>query len=125
MLYYADDIVETGTRCPQTVIQADNKLSRRQSLFHAAAAIVADSLSLTSRRVYDCTFRAWCKFADKHDISTDDVSYIHVREFINEAAVAKTTRQNRLSHMRKLLEALAIADRERYEPHYQAVKSFS
>ena len=109
---------------PQIVIQTDNELASGKSLFHAAAAIVADSLSLTSRRVYDCTFRAWCKFADAHDISTDDVSYIHVREFINEAAVAKTTRQNRLSHMRKVLEALAIADRERYEPHYQAVKSF-
>ena len=109
---------------PQIVIQADNELATGKSLFHAAAAIVADSLSLTSRRVYDCTFRAWCRFADTNDISTDDVSYIHVREFINEAAVAKTTRQNRLSHMRKVLEALTIADRERYEPHYQAVKSF-
>lgn len=109
---------------PGIVTQADNALLAEKSLFHAAAAIVADSLSLTSRRVYDCTFRAWCIFADDREISRDDVSYIHVREFINEAAVAKSTRQNRLSHMRKVLEALTIADRERYEPHYQAVKSF-
>ena len=108
----------------QIVIQAGNELATGKSVFHAAAAIVADSLSLTSRRVYDCTFRAWCQFADAHDISADDVSYIYVREFINEAAVAKTTRQNRLSHMRKVLEALTIADRDHYEPHYQAVKSF-
>ena len=80
---------------PQIVIQADNELATGKSLFHAAAAIVADSLSMTSRRVYDCTFRAWCQFADAHDISADDVSYIHVREFINEATLAKTTRQNR------------------------------
>ena len=108
----------------QIVIQADNKLAGGQSLFHAAAAIVADSLSLTSRRVYECTFRAWNEFVDEHGYSIDDVSYIHVRKFINEATVAKTTRQNRLSHMRKVLEALTIADRERYEQHYQAVKSF-
>ena len=108
----------------QIVILADNELTTGKSLFQAATAIVADSLSATSRRVYDCTFRAWCKFADEHGYSRDDVSYLHVREFINEAAVAKTTRQNRLSHMRKVLEALTIADRERYEPHYQAVKSF-
>ncbi len=85
---------------------------------------MADSLSLTSRRVYYRTFRAWCRFADGRDISTDDVSYLHVREFLNEASLATTTRQNRLSHMRKVLEALTVADRERYEQHYQAVKSF-
>ncbi len=28
-------------------------------LFHHATAAVADSLSPTSRQVYDCTFRAW------------------------------------------------------------------
>ena len=108
----------------RTIVHPDNNLATGQVLFHAAAAIVADSLSSTSRRVYDCTFRAWCAFADTRGISIDDLSYIHVREFINEAAVAKTTRQNRLSHMRKVLEALTIADRERYEQHYQAVKSF-
>ena len=81
---------------------------------------MADSLSLTSRRVYYRTFRAWCRFADGRDISTDDVSYLHVREFLNEASLAKTTRQNRLSHMRKVLEALTVADRERYEQHYQS-----
>ena len=108
----------------QIVIQADNELSGGQALFHAATAIVADCLSLTSRRVYGCTFRAWRNFAIMRGISVDDVSYIHVREFINEATVAKTTRQNRLSHMRKILEALTIANRDRYEQHYQAVKSF-
>ena len=109
---------------PQIIVHFDNNLAAGQSLFHAAAEIVADSLSLTSRRVYDCTFRAWCNFAITRGISVDDVSYIHVREFINEATLAKTTRQNRLSHMRKILEALTIADRDRYEQHYQAVKSF-
>ncbi|MCY3781641.1 MAG: hypothetical protein OXG78_15105 [Chloroflexi bacterium] len=38
--------------------------------------------------------------------------------------MSKTTRQNWLSHMCKALEALSIADRERYERHYQGVKSF-
>ena len=56
--------------------------------------------------------------------SCDDVTYAHVRAFIYQADLAKTTRQNRLSHMRKVLEALSIADRERYERHYQGVKSF-
>lgn len=108
----------------QIIAQTHKGLATEDSLFHAAAVVVADGLSLTSRRVYHCTFRAWRSFAAEHGISIDDVSYIHVRKFINEASIAKTTRQNRLSHMRMVLEALTIADRERYEQSYQAVKSF-
>ena len=108
----------------QIITQTRNDLLSGESQFRSAAAIVADGLSLTSRRVYGCTYRAWGSFAEERGFSIDDVSYIHVRKFINEAAVAKTTRQNRLSHMRKVLEALSIADRNRYEQHYQAVKSF-
>ena len=43
--------------------------------------------------------------------------------FINEADVAKSTRQNRLSHMRKLLDLLAVED-SGYRQHHEAVKSF-
>ena len=108
----------------EIIIHPGGELANESPLFHRAAAIVADSLSPTSRRVYDCTFRAWCKFGDEQGFSIDDVTYVHVRAFIYQADLAKTTRQNRLSHMRKVLEALAIADRERYEQHFQAVKSF-
>lgn len=37
--------------------------------------------------------------------------------------MAETARQYRHSHMRKVLEALAIADRERYEQHFEAARS--
>ena len=97
------------------IVRSSGELSSQLPLFHRAAAVVADSLSPTSRRVYDCTFRAWRKFADEQGFSIDDVTYAHVRAFIYQADLAKTTRQNRLSHMRKVLEALSIADRERYE----------
>lgn len=85
------------------IVRSSSELSSELPLFHRAAAVVADSLSSTSRRVYDCTFRAWCKFADEQGFSTDDVTYAHVRAFIYEADPAKMTRQNRLSHMRKVL----------------------
>jgi len=106
------------------IVRSNSELSSQLPLFHRAAAVVADSLSPTSRRVYDCTFRAWCVFADEQGFSSDEVTYAHVRAFIYQADLAKTTRQNRLSHMRKVLEALSIADRERYERHFQGVKSF-
>lgn len=109
---------------PQNITYHSAKLSTSQFLFQAAAAVVADSLSPTSRRVYACTFRAWQKFTEENGIGIDEVNYIHLREFINDADVARSTRRNRLSHMRKILEALSIADKDRYEQHYQAVKAF-
>ena len=109
---------------PDIIVRSSSKLASELPLFHRATAVVADSLSPTSRRVYDCTFRAWRKFADEQRFSIDEVTYAHVRAFTYQADLAKTTRQNRLSHMRKVLEVLSIADRERYERHYQGVKSF-
>ena len=52
-----------------------------------------------------------------------NVTFDNIRAFINQADVAKSTRQNRLSHMHKLLELLAVAD-PGYRQHYEAVKSF-
>ena len=94
-----------------------------QSIFDKAVAIVLDTLSPTSRRVYHRTYRAWCQFATEHGFDVMDLTLDNIRAFIHEADVAKTTRQNRLSHMRKLLELLAIGDGH-YRQHYNAVKSF-
>ena len=93
------------------------------SIFDKAVAIVLDTLSPTSRRVYLRTYRAWTKFANDHSFDVMALTLDNIRAFIHEADVAKTTRQNRLSHMRKLLELLAIGDGH-YRQHYNAVKSF-
>ncbi len=87
----------------EIIIRLDSALASQLPLFHQPAAIVADSLSPTSRRVYDCNFLAWPKFAGEQGFNINDVSYGHVRSFIHEADLAKTTRQNRLGHMCKLL----------------------
>ena len=94
-----------------------------QTIFDRTVAIVLDTLSPTSRRVYGRTYRAWRQFAVEHDFDVMALTFDNIRAFIHEADVAKTTRQNRLSHMRKLLELLAIGD-EGYRQHYDAVKSF-
>ena len=74
------------------IVRSRGELSSASPLFHRAAAVVADSLSATSRWVYDCTFCAWGIFADEQDFSSDDVTYAHVRAFIYRADLAKTTR---------------------------------
>ena len=94
-----------------------------QTTFDRTVAIVLDTLSPTSRRVYGRTYRAWRQFAAEHGFDVMALTFDNIRAFIHEADVAKTTRQNRLSHMRKLLELLAIGDGG-YRQHYNAVKSF-
>ena len=95
----------------------------QQTTFDRTVAIVLDTLSPTSRRVYGRTYRAWRQFATEHGFDVMALTFDNIRAFIHEADVAKTTRQNRLSHMRKLLELLAIGDGG-YRQHYDAVKSF-
>ena len=94
-----------------------------QTTFDRTVAIVLDTLSPTSRRVYGRTYRAWRQFAAEHGYNVMALIFGNIRAFIHVADVAKTTLQNRLSHMRKLLELLAIGD-EGYRQHYDAVKSF-
>ena len=94
-----------------------------QAIFDRTVAIVPDTLSPSNRRVYHRTYRAWWQFAAEHGFDVMALTFDNIRTFIHEADVAKTTRQNRLSHMRKLLELLAIGD-EGYRQHHNAVKSF-
>ncbi len=107
----------------QTIIPRTDHDLAQQSIFDKAVAIVLDTLSPTSRRVYLRTYRAWTKFANDHSFDAMALTLDNIRAFIHEADVAKTARQNRLSHMRKLLELLAIGDGH-YRQHYSAVKLF-
>ena len=108
---------------PQAITPRTDHDLAEQSIFDNAVAIVLDTLSPTSRRVYHRTYRAWCQFATEHSFAVMELTLDNIRAFIHEADVAKTTRQNRLSHMRKLLELLAVGDGH-YRQHYNAVKSF-
>ena len=101
----------------------DHELTGPETTFDRVVSIVLDTLSPTSRRVYYRTYRAWRQFATEHSFDVMALTLDNIRAFIHEADVAKSTRQNRLSHMRKLLELLAIGDGH-YRQHYNAVKSF-
>lgn len=91
--------------------------------FDRLTSIVCNALSENSRRVYQHTYRQWQTFARGQGASPLDLTFELVTAFVNESNVARSTRQNRLSHIRKLLELLAIAD-ETAARHFQAVKTF-
>ena len=84
-------------------ITIDIRSTETADSFERAIEIICDSLSVSSRRVYQNTYRAWRAFSAAHAFAVMDVTFDNIRAFINQADVAKSTRQNRLSHMRKLL----------------------
>lgn len=92
--------------------------------FTLAATHLMDKLSETSQRVYQYTFREWIRFAGENGFAPAAITFITLRAFINETDIATSTRQNRLSHMRQVLAALSILDRDTYQRHYEAVNFF-
>lgn len=98
--------------------------SQAQATFEQATGIISQTLSHTSQRVYQRTYTAWLAFCEQHDLNPLSVTLENVSEFIHGGTLAKTTRQNRLSHMRKLAQLLALSGNEQAERHYQAIKHF-
>ena len=89
---------------------------------HTAAGYVFQSLSESSRRVYERTYSTWADFARDNSFDPLALSYDNVAAFINQADVAKTTRSNRLSHIRKLVKVMAQFD-TRYQRHHDAINA--
>ena len=54
-----------------------------QSIFDKAVAIVLDTLSPTSRRVYFRTYRAWTQFAIERGFDVMELTFDNIRGFIH------------------------------------------
>lgn len=91
--------------------------------FDDAVQIVLGTLAPTSARVYQHTYSAWQDFAAAGGFDSGALTFANVDAFVNQADVRKSTRQNRLSHMRKLLKLFAIGSDDARR-HYQAVSAF-
>ena len=91
--------------------------------FDDAVRIILKALAPSSRRVYLHTYNAWLDFAANHGFDGMALTLANIDAFVNQADVARSTRQNRLSHMRRLQELFAIDGGEAAK-HYAAVKRF-
>lgn len=94
-----------------------------EACFETLTALITSNLAPASRRIYEHTFRQWCYFAAARGIGACDMTFDAVNDFVNAADVGKSTRQNRLSHIRKALEILAIANPDEFGQHYALVKA--
>ena len=98
--------------------------NQAHATFEQATGIISQTLSHTSQRVYLRTYSTWLAFCEQHNLNPLSVTLENVSEFIHGGTLAKTTRQNRLSHMRKLAQLLALSGDVELERHYRAIKHF-
>jgi integrase len=68
--------------------------------------ILLYGLSDTSKRQYEHTINAWLSFCQQRNLSFADMNAENLIPFLEAAGLSRSTRQNRLSHMRKLLQTL-------------------
>ena len=71
-----------------------------------AIGIVTYNLSDTSRRQYVLTFRKWMAFCAENGLHPAQMTAGNIIRFLDSDNLAHRTKQARLSHLRKLLEAL-------------------
>lgn len=75
-----------------------------------ALALVFGSLSDTSKRQYLHTFKKWIAFCADNQLSVYDLSARNLLAFLHSEPLAHSTRQARLSHLRKLLKTMHASD---------------
>ena len=89
-----------------------------------ALDVVLYSLSATSKRQYQHTFKQWLQFAQANGFHPVVLSPEHIIGFIESADLAHRTKSTRLSHLRKLLETMHAQqpDNVQIESWYKQVK---
>lgn len=105
------------------IYQDENSLMPADSL-QEAFKILLYSLSDTSKRQYEHTFKTWTAFCQANDLSFSDLGAANLIRFLEGSGLSHSTKQARLSHIRKLLETLhaATPDDSRIKRMYEQVK---
>lgn len=103
-----------------TAIVPQNQDNSLQSAFN----ILLYSLSDTSKRQYEHTFSTWASWAKANGLSFADLSAANLIAFLQDSGLSHSTKQARLSHIRKLLETLHAGnpDNEAFESMYKQSK---
>lgn len=86
--------------------QASNELAPSSELFLTAIDVLLYSLSEGSRRQYQHSYEKWSDFADKNTLPLWDMRPQNLIAFLESEPLAHSTKSARLSHIRRLLQAL-------------------
>ena len=92
-----------------TIMAPETALVEDKAWLENVTAAVG-KLAPRSRRIYLHTFKLWYDFAQSQGFDPMEITSDRVQAFVNQCDVARRTRQERLTHIKKLLTWLAIED---------------
>ena len=92
-----------------TIIAPETALAGKEAWEENITAAVG-KLAPRSRRIYLHTFKLWFAYAHSHSFAPMEITSERVEAFVNQFDVTRRTRQERLTHIKKLLQWLAIDD---------------
>lgn len=103
------------------------RTTAQQRPLREAMAILTYSLSEGSQRQYAHTFNRWLAFCQQTDHAPDTLNAAHVIDFLESEPLARRTRQARLTHLRRLAQALhtSAIENPAYRQHYEQLKLLS
>lgn len=81
--------------------------------------LTMQGLAPSSRRVYQRTYTVRGEFCQHQDIHPLSLTFENVAKFLNFYEATKTTKQHKLSALRRLVETLTIVDYE--NPQWEAL----
>jgi integrase len=94
-----------------TLILSQNDLVPSEpNRLHQALQVLLYSLSDSSKRQYEHSFREWLRFAETQGIAPSAMTALNLIAFLEQSGLGQRSKQARLSHLRKLLETLHAAD---------------
>lgn len=101
-------------------------IATQSPVLQSAIDLVMSGLSQSSKRVYMHTYDKWMQFCQCENISPLEITHQNVSSFLSSFDGTKSTKQRRLSALRRLLDTLAIVDYEnpQWEAMHKALQRF-
>lgn len=90
----------------QTLTIEFNSNTLEPHALETAMDVVLYSLSETSKRQYGHTYATWLQWAETNGVAPSAMTPRNIIDFLEDSNIAHRTKQARMAHIRKLLEAL-------------------
>ncbi len=86
--------------------------------------VLLGGMSTNSRRQYEHTYNDWRKWCIENGVDADELSAPNVMRYLQSRSLSRSTRQARLTHLRRLVQTLHSADTSniQLETYYAQLK---
>lgn len=92
------------------ITPSDSLVSHTTTDYTGMLEVLLASLSSGSRRQYEHTYTDWHRWCGEQHADPLDLSAPHILDYLNNRPLARVTKQARLTHLRRLVQALYSAD---------------